>query len=530
MNYSKSTSRCSSPAAYSLFFLTVGVGFLAAEPHTTGTPPLSSRPGAPYTIYLDFGGFNYTGGWAEHTPGLNPPFDGADPNGTFSAGQIERIKATWAITASLYSAFNINVTTIDPAAAGLTDAQRQTFYNGKPNFMHTVMTVPVPGGWSEAGGASGVGSTVGTNNPANDPNTQHTNFILFEAGFDVVDFGNATAHENGHALGLAHQSDFIGDMLVNEYCFGETTAEGYDTRPGSYTAVMGGENGQQRKTFRAGSSHNFQPGNFQNDVKRMLSYNTAAEATAQGRTGGVDLHFVDDGHGHTLATAAELGVNGDGTVNFALASGVIMPASESNPLPLGAENYTKDFFKFTLASARTISLTAHNGTQYLTPGVADPGVTLRSVLKIYNAAGTLHATATEDASTLFATYSGTLPAGTYYASVESYGGHHQINLQNPTFEPSDFFDMGGYFLTGCGFHAPPQMNITSSSFNFQTGKLNLTFDSQAGKMYQARRSSDLVDWSPVGSTFSASSASTSTVIDLGAGGRNFYRVELVPTP
>jgi hypothetical protein len=47
---------------------------------------------------------------------------------------------------------------------------------------------------------------------------------------------------------------------------------------------------------------------------------------------------------------------------------------------------------------------------------------------------------------------GLLAAGTYYVSVESYGGHHQVSLQNPTFESAnDYFDMGGYFLTGMGF-------------------------------------------------------------------------------
>lgn len=505
-------------------------GTLRAEAHTAGTPVLNSRAGAPFTIYLDFGGFHYTGMWAEHTPGVCAPFDDAAPNGTFSAPQIERIKTTWAITASYYAAFNINVTTIDPAPAGMTDAQRQTFYLGKPNFMHTIMTTPHPGG-VPAGGSSGLGTVVGTHNPANDPDTQHTNFILFEAGYDVVDFGNATAHENGHALGLPHQSDFIGGTVVNEYCLGDTTISGPNTGPGSYTAVMGGQNGQQRKTFRAGSSNNYQPGNFSNDVKQMLSNQTAARAVEEGRTGGVDLHLVDDGHGHTLAAATELPVNGDGTVNFALASGVIMPASESDPIPLGADNYTKDFFKFNLASSTTVSLTVNNGTQYLTPGVADPGITLRSVLKIYNAAGNVIATATEAPSTLLATYSGTLSAGNYFASVESYGGHQQVSLQNPTFEsPNNYFDMGGYFLTGTGFASVPNLKLTNFSFNFATGKLSLTIDSVSGKMYRVKSSPDLVTWSPAGSTFTASSSSTSTVVDIGAGQRNFYRVELVPIP
>ena len=441
------------------FVVAFGLSFsseASAKQHTAGTPVLNSRPGAPYTIYLDFAGFNYKGMWAEHTPGVCPPFDNADPNGTFNAEQIGRIKTTWAITASFYSAFNINVTTADPAPSGLTDAQRQTFYLGVPNFMHTIITIPIPGGVPE-GGSSGIGTVVGTHNPANDPDTQHTNFIILPSGNDVVDLGNATAHENGHALGLAHQSDFVGNDMWNEYCVGDTTFTGPDHGIGSYTAVMGGQNGQQRKTFRAGSSQNFQDGNFQNDIKQMLSNQTAARATELGRTGGVDLHLVDDVIGHTLATATTLPLNPNGTVNFSQASGVIMPASESNPIPLGAANYTKDFFKFTLASSTTISLTANNGTQYLTPGVADPGITLRSVLKIHNAAGNVIATASEDSSTLFSTYSGTLAAGTYYASVRSYGGHQQVSLREvseefPTFEsPNTYFDMGGYFLSGSGF-------------------------------------------------------------------------------
>src|SRR4051812_20032579 len=32
-----------------------------AESHTTGAPVLNSNPGAAYTVYLDFGGFTFTG-------------------------------------------------------------------------------------------------------------------------------------------------------------------------------------------------------------------------------------------------------------------------------------------------------------------------------------------------------------------------------------------------------------------------------------------------------------------------------------
>ena len=47
---------------------------------------------------------------------------------------------------------------------------------------------------------------------------------------------------------------------------------------------------------------------------------------------------------------------------------------------------------------------------------------LRSTLTILNASGSVVGTATEAASTLSETYSGTLAAGNYYAEIASYGG------------------------------------------------------------------------------------------------------------
>ena len=61
------------------------------------------------------------------------------------------------------------------------------------------------------------------------------------------------------------------------------------------------------------------------------------------------------------------------------------------------------------------------------------------------------ATATEASSTLSETYSGTLPAGNYYAEIDSYGGHTQtLGSYNTTY----YYDMGSYFLTGSGVSVP----------------------------------------------------------------------------
>ena len=203
---------------------------------------------------------------------------------------------------------------------------------------------------------------------------------------------------------------------------------------------MGDGNNAHRLTWRVGDANNGSPTHQQNDVAKILSTNTVAHATAEGRTGGVDLHLKSDGIGHTRPTASNLSLLADGTVNFSLATGVIVPLSESNPLAIGAANYTQDWFTFTLTATSTITLTAHDGSQFLVPGAADGTGSLRSTLSIYDFAGIPIGSAVEDNSTLLETYSGTLGAGIYYAQVASFGGHAQDNTGNPTFNlmKSDF--------------------------------------------------------------------------------------------
>ena len=68
--------------------------------------------------------------------------------------------------------------------------------------------------------------------------------------------------------------------------------------------------------------------------------------------------------------------------------------------------------------------------------------------------------ATEDASTLFETYTGLLAAGTYYADIASFGGHVQ---DSPTFNAASYFDMGAYFLTGSGFTAADYISFNPNT-------------------------------------------------------------------
>ena len=71
-----------------------------ADTHTAGVPTLSSLPGAAYTVYLDFAGFNFTGTWSSNTPGNTPSFNDTPTTVTFSTIEQNTIKDYWARVAN----------------------------------------------------------------------------------------------------------------------------------------------------------------------------------------------------------------------------------------------------------------------------------------------------------------------------------------------------------------------------------------------------------------------------------------------
>ncbi len=420
-----------------------------ADMHVSGVPQLTSRSNASYTLYLDFAGFNYTGTWSSKTPGNTPALDNTANSGTFTVAQSDRIKEMWARTVQAYAPFNINVTTIDPAvAAGQsgTDFARQAYYETQARMMHTVITTSYAW-YGAAGGVSFVGTTKNAYNPASFNGGagagNHTNWIFTDGTANKANYtADATVHENGHGLSLLHQSDYSGSTNVNEYSKGDNNSAN-----GTYSPIMGAGYYTQRTTWRKGDSPAGGALHTQNDVKTLLS-NTGM--------GG----FVEDGIGHTRQTATPLPLIGS-TVDYSLAQGVIVPVSTNNPDPIGVDKYTRDWFSFLSNGTTAITLTANNGDDLITPGVAAPGATLRSTLKIYDSLGALVGTATEAASTMAETFAGLLPAGTYYAEVASYGGHTQT-LPNPAggfFNTTYYYDMGSFFLTGSGFAVPEPMTM-----------------------------------------------------------------------
>lgn len=413
-----------------------------AQGTVAGIPAMSSRPGAAYTLYLNFGGFSFSGNWggqSQYTPGNTPAYDNNGDATSFSATEIANIKNVWSRVAEKYAAFDINVTTVDPAiAAGqaASDLARQTYYDSQARMMHTVI-----GGndtWlPNAGGVSYVNVTPYS---ATNSNGYHTNWVFSAQAPNFIQFiAEGVAHENGHGLGLYHQADYNGNSLVNSYSDGN-----------SFVApIMGDSYYTQRGLWSVGTvkGNNGLP-KIQNDVLIL--------ANVPGMNG-----FVDDGIGQFMAAATPIPLILD-AVDYTSAKGIIHPDSASNPQPMNAADYTSDWWVFS-TDGGPITLSSVAGRSTINPGVADPGATLHTAMNIYDSLGAL--VTQVQSSNLTQTYSGVLAAGDYYLEILPVGN---IVDSNPSFTDRVFFDMGSYFLTGSGLvdlEANPQPALT---FDFGT--------------------------------------------------------------
>ncbi len=395
-------------------------------------PSLSSRPGAAYTLYLNFTGFQFTGTWGNsgQTPGTMSAFRDRT-SGSFTASEAAEIKNIWSRVAEAYYMYNINVTTVDPAVSvgGLAPSNysgRQLWYDNTPRVMHAVIGTPSNSGFfSGAGGVSYVNVWQNSYSGTGTTNGLKTNWTFSNRLGGYGAFHNqftAATHEVGHAAGLSHQGDYIGATQVNEY----STNNGSSTlRP-----IMGVGYSSTRNAWAVGRI-NTNTSVIQNDALRIRQ---------NSGMGG----FINDGIGRSIAQATPLQL-GNGQILPLLNRGVIVPASDTNPNPIGTNNYTKGYFSFTtFGGVNTITVNA--GTQFITPGVADPHRSLDATLRILDSLG--NQVAISSTSSLSETISINLAPGLYYIEVSSAGGKNASLGPSGNWEPRQFYDMGAYFLTG----------------------------------------------------------------------------------
>lgn len=412
-------------------------------------PAFSSRPGAAYTMYLNFSGFSYTGTWGNGTPGVTPAFNG-QTGPTFTAAEQANIQSIWSRVAEAYAPFNVNVTTVDPAViAGqaATDLQRQNFYDATPRVIHTVIG---DGSSTFYGGAGGV-SYLNVWSSAQTISGRATNWVFVNrlgGSNSLHNIFTATAHEVGHAGGLSHQGDYSGSTRVNEYSRNNNST--------IIAPIMGVGYGAERNVWRVGRiSTNVNT--TQNDVQRLLSANPG-------------MGLYNDGIGRTLQTAIPLSLNGN-QIDFENARGVIVPLSTTSPNPIGTNNYSRGFFAFETAGGFN-SITVNAGGQWLVPGVADPRPMLDATLRILDSNGIQ--VAISNTASLSETLSLNLAAGKYFIEVSSAGGSQASLGPSGTWAAAQFFDMGSYFLSGTVIAVPEPggLLILCLGSLFATGRRN----------------------------------------------------------
>jgi hypothetical protein len=237
-------------------------------------PALSSRPGAPASLYLDFNG-NIEKQWGSHTNVVTPPYDTDGNPASFSAGELAAIHEIWSRVAEDYAPFNLNVTTLPPPVIA----------------PHVAARVAIGGSYSDwyrtsAGGVSYVGGFAG--------NTSDVAFVFS----NTLNNGNprfvaeAVSHEAGHLFGLEHQAAWSSGKLVSQYNTGTT----------AWAPIMGDSYYAERTTWANGPTPAGPTAN-QDELAVIAS-------SANG------FGYAPDDYGNSLTTAAALPLVGSAfTIN-----------------------------------------------------------------------------------------------------------------------------------------------------------------------------------------------------------------------
>lgn len=284
------------------------LSFAGASLHPLASiPALSSLPGAPATLYLDFDG-HFQATYDTYSNIVTSAYDSDGDPTTFTDAELSYITTLWSDVVEDFAPFNINVTTVEPAVLAA----------GAPESAANGVALRVAMGQST--GDNGFGNPSGgwayfnafTNSIAN------VAYAFVTATSTPITYASIASHEAGHAFGLQHQ---VGDYFD------------FQTRS---SALMGGATLGFEHTYW----HNglIEDGTQQDDMARI-----ARSVNGFG--------YRADDHGNTIAAATPLTGVGSGYT----ATGII------------GSNTDVDVFSLSLATPGSfqISLEGHSPGQNL---------------------------------------------------------------------------------------------------------------------------------------------------------------------
>ncbi len=402
----------------------------AAATGSLVVPQLSSNPGAPVTIYLDFDG-DGAGIWGGYNVTSTPAFDSDNDPSNFDAFELDQIRKMWKLVVDAYSPFDVNVTTIDPG----------TLIDGRS----VRAVVGGDGAWTGSvyGGLSYVGSFLDSL-----PNTV---WVFSDyTGKGAPDHAGWTArvisHEVGHSFGLWHQS------IVSTT--GVTQTE-YDPGTTLTSPIMGYSYSGQRATWRTGRN-NF--GQSQDDVStllaggvsligddvpagqsRPLTLNSASPVTGRIETAG-----DTDVYSFTLTAPRIVNLRVDPPVLGAHATGTLDAA-----MRLTGNGVDRDLDTFNLGESLSVRLGAGTYTVQVRAGASNLGyANLGSYAVSLNAVDAIAALDMND-SRMRVTWSAVPSAGVYLVRASTVTDPFQtiFDLVSPTGAATQSRDYT-YFATG----------------------------------------------------------------------------------
>lgn len=402
---------------------TIGGALLPLEQ----TFQLHSRPGAQRVIYLDFNGHLATGTAWNGSYGLpaidSPAFDLDGNPAAFSTTELERMQYIWQRVSEDYAPFDVDVTTEEPPA----DAMARSSGTDLTFGTRVVVTVDWTANTSRPCGCGGF-AYVGV---FDDTTESYKPAYVF---YNRLGSGNekyvaeAISHEAGHNLGLSHDGTTAGVAYYAGHGSGAT----------SWAPIMGVGYSKSLVQWSKGEYTN--ANNTEDDLARIPMFGAPLRA---------------DDHGDTFAAATQLTASaGTGTVSLS-GNGVIGTRTDV------------DVHSFS-SGAGTIALT-------IAPAARSANLDIQA--ELYDANGTLVASANPVDALNASLSASNVTAGTYYLKVDGIGKGDLATGY------SDYGSLGQYVVSGSAPAATDQPPVAIASATPMSGTAPLTVNFNGSGSY-----------------------------------------------